>query len=120
MILHISDAQELSQALATGEIRTPSLDTQGFVHCSDFGTMHLPANRIYAGRTGLKLLVVDPALVPAPVRWEAADPPQPGGPLFPHVYGPIPMTAVVGTHDLPPAADGTFGLPTALADSKAT
>jgi uncharacterized protein (DUF952 family) len=120
MILHISDAQERSQAFASGEIRTPSLDTQGFVHCSDFGTMHLPANRIYAGRTDLTLLVVDPALVPAPVRWEAADPPQPGGPLFPHVYGPIPMTAVVGTHDLPPDEDGTFHLPAALADSKAT
>jgi uncharacterized protein (DUF952 family) len=120
MILHISDQPEWEQALATGEIRTPSLAAQGFVHCSDFGTMHLPANAIYTGRTGLRLLVVDPALVPAPVRWEAADPPQPGGPLFPHVYGPIPLTAVVGTHDLPPAADGTFRLPAALADTRAT
>jgi uncharacterized protein (DUF952 family) len=120
MILHISDPAEYEQTLATGEVRTPSLDTQGFVHCSDPGTMHLPANALYAGRTGLKLLVIDPALVPVPVRWEAADPPQPGGPLFPHVYGPIPLAAVVGTHELPPAADGTFHLPAALAEREAT
>lgn len=118
MILHIAGREEWAQALADGEIRPPSLTEQGFAHCSDFGTVHLPANAFYAGRTDLLLLVVDPALVPSPVRWEPGDPPQAGGPWFPHVYGPIPVTAVVGTHEFRPDRDGTFRLPAAIADTR--
>jgi uncharacterized protein (DUF952 family) len=124
VILHIAGREEWAQALADGEIRTPSLAGQGFVHCSDYGTVHLPAGAFYAGRTDLLLVVVDPALVPSPVRWEPGDPPrqgeplQPGGPWFPHVYGPIPVTAVVGTHEFPPNPDGTFRLPAAIAGTE--
>lgn len=113
MILHIASRQEWEQALAAGEIRPASLAEQGFVHCSDPGTVRLPANAFYAGRTDLLLLVIDPATVP--VRWEPADPPQPDGPWFPHVYGPIPISAVVRRHDFPPGPDGVFELPAALA-----
>ncbi len=115
MILHIAGRDEWAAARADGECRPPSLAGQGFTHCSDFGTVRLPANAYYAGRTDLVLLVIDPALVPSPVRWEPGDPPQPGGPWFPHVYGPIPVTAVVAEHDFPPTADGTFELPAVLA-----
>ncbi|HVV22087.1 MAG TPA: DUF952 domain-containing protein [Pseudonocardiaceae bacterium] len=114
MILHITDRESWQQALAAGEVRAPSLAEQGFVHCSDPGTVHLPANALFAGRTDLVLLVVDPAQVPAAVRWEPGDPPVPGGPWFPHVYGPIPVTAVVAAHEFPPDADGTFRLPTGI------
>jgi uncharacterized protein (DUF952 family) len=112
VILHISGRDEWQQALAAGEVTADSLATQGFVHCSDIGTVHIPANRLYTGRTDLLLLVIDPDQVP--VRWELGDSEQPGGPWFPHVYGPIPTSAVVATHDFPPGADGTFHLPAAL------
>jgi uncharacterized protein (DUF952 family) len=120
VILHIASRSDWRQALADGEIRTLSLATQGFVHCSDPGTVHVPANAIYRGRGDLLLLVVDPTLVPSPVRWEPGDPPQPGGPWFPHVYGPIPVSAVLGTHEFPADPDGEFHLPAAIADSAAT
>jgi uncharacterized protein (DUF952 family) len=113
VILHIASRADWAQALAAGEVRPASLATQGFAHCSDYGTVHVPANARFAGRTDLLLLVVDPAAVP--VRWEAGDPPIEGGPWFPHVYGPIPVSAVVATHEFAPAADGTFRLPAALA-----
>lgn len=113
MILHIVTKNEWSQALARGELRPPSLAEAGFVHCSDFGTVHIPANQRYAGHTDLLLAVVDPARVPT--RWEAGVPPIPGGPWFPHVYGPIPTSAVVATHDFPPDEHGEFHLPAALA-----
>jgi uncharacterized protein (DUF952 family) len=112
MILHIISRDEWRQAAAAGEVTADSLATQGFVHCSDIGTAHLPADIRFAGRTDLLLLVIDPDQVP--VRWEPGDPPISGGPWFPHVYGPIPTSAVVATHDFPPAADGTFQLPAAL------
>jgi uncharacterized protein (DUF952 family) len=112
MILHIASRAEWQAARTAGEIRTGSLAERGFVHCSDFGTVHLPANAFYPGRTDLLLLVIDPAQVP--VRWEPGVPPVPGGPWFPHVYGPIPVAAVRATHDFRPDADGGFHLPAAL------
>ncbi len=112
MILHIVARADWP----ADEVRAPSLDTEGFVHCSDPGTVHLPANRLYAGRTDLLLLEVDPARVGVPVRWEPASPPIPGGPWFPHVFGPIPAAAVVAAHEFPPNPDGSFTLPLALSD----
>jgi uncharacterized protein (DUF952 family) len=117
VIMHIISHTDWTAARAAGECRPPSLAEQGFVHCSDPGTVHLPANTFYRGRSDL-LLVIDPTKVP--VRWEPGDPPQPGGPWFPHVYGPIPLDAVVATHEFPPSADGTFRLPAALAEVEAT
>ena len=120
MILHIISRHELSACVADGEYRAPSLADVGFTHCSDPGTVHLPANALYAGRTDLLLMVIDPALLTVPVRWEPGDPPQPGGPWFPHVYGPISMSAVLSVLEFPSRADGTFQLPTALAEARAT
>src|SRR3982074_711234 len=111
MILHITSRQDF---LPGEPYRAASLDTEGFVHCSDFGTVHLPANRLFAGRTDLVLLEIDPAKLAVPLRWEPGAPPSPHGVWFPHVYGPIPATAVLAVHDFPPSADG-FHLPAALA-----
>ncbi|WP_424183711.1 DUF952 domain-containing protein [Actinokineospora sp. G85] len=86
----------------------------GFVHCSDPGSVLIPARRLFAGRRDLLLLEIDPALVGVPVRWEPGDPPEPGGPWFPHVYGPIPASAVVAVHDFPCDGEG-FRLPESLA-----
>lgn len=115
MILHIAGRDEWARARTDGECRPASLAEQGFTHCSDPGTVHLPANAFYAGRDDLLLLVIDPARVGSPVCWEPGVPPQPGGPWFPHVYGPIPVSAVVAVHDFPPSSDGTFVLPPAIA-----
>lgn len=117
MILHICGRDEwppVAREAQHSEYRPSSLDTEGFVHCSDFGTVHLPAGRFYAGRTDLVLLVVDPDLVDVPIRWERPDGPA-DMPWFPHVYGPIPQRAVVAVHDFPLGPDGVFVLPAALA-----
>jgi uncharacterized protein (DUF952 family) len=116
VILHIIGRADWAQAQAMGAHHAASLADVGFTHCSDPGTVHLPAQTVYAGRTDLLLLEIDPALVDAPVRWEAAVPPAPVPLFFPHVYGPIPVDAVIGVHDFPPADDGTFHLPASLAE----
>lgn len=110
MILHITSRAEYRPG---ADVRAASLDTEGFVHCSDFGTVHLPANRLFAGRDDLLLLVIDPGKLDVPLRWEPGAPPDPKGAWFPHVYGPIPASAVVAVHDFP-AQPGGFELPAAL------
>lgn len=110
MILHITTRDEYDPGKP---YRAPSLETEGFVHCSDFGSVHLPANRLFAGRTDLVLLEIDPSKLDVPLRWEPGVPPDPNGAWFPHVYGPIPQSAVVAVHDFPPGENG-FVLPESL------
>ena len=43
------------------------------------------------------LLFVDPARLSDPVRFEPGVPGDPASMRFPHLYGPLPVTAVVGT-----------------------
>jgi uncharacterized protein (DUF952 family) len=113
-ILHFCRADAWAQAQASGEYREDTLATEGFIHCSTAAQVHVPANALARGRTDLVLLEVDPARVPSPVRWEAGDPPDPDAGVFPHVYGPIPVDAVVAVHDFPPEPDGTFTAPAHL------
>jgi uncharacterized protein (DUF952 family) len=113
MILHVCGRADWQATDRAAGYRPDSLRAVGFVHCSDPGTVHLPATRLFRGRTDLVLLVIDPGRLDAPVRWEPGDPPDPGGPWFPHVYGPIPVAAVVAVHDLHPLPDGGFRLPEA-------
>jgi uncharacterized protein (DUF952 family) len=111
VILHISTRAEYEPGKP---LEPASLATEGFVHCSDYGTVHLPANRLFAGRTDLVLLQIDPSALGVPLRWEPGVPPSKDGAWFPHVYGPIRPSAVVAVHDFPPSPEG-FRLPEALA-----
>lgn len=116
MILHVCTAAEWAEFGDQERYRAPSLGDVGFVHCSDPGTVHLPAGAYYRGRTDLLLLRIDPARLDVTLRWEPGDPPHPAGIWFPHVYGSIPRAAIVEVHEFPPEPDGSFVLPAALAN----
>jgi uncharacterized protein (DUF952 family) len=95
--------------LAAGDVYVAdSLASQGFIHCSPRDHVHVPATLRARGRTDLVVLEIDESRLPAPAVWEDGDPPDPGGRQFPHVYGPIPVAAVVAVLALPPQPDGTF------------
>jgi len=110
-ILHFCPEALWRQAQAVGEYTGDTLDTEGFIHCSTAEQVHRPANALCRGRTDLVLLEIDEARLPAPPRYEPGDPADPAAECFPHVYGPIPVTAVVAVHRFAPGPDGTFSLP---------
>ncbi|MDQ3715126.1 MAG: DUF952 domain-containing protein [Actinomycetota bacterium] len=91
-----------------GRYVAEALLRDGFVHCSDPGTVHLPANRLYAERTDLVLLQIDPERLSVPVRWEPGINEDPAGPWFPHVYGEIALDAVVAVLPFVPNEGGGF------------
>ncbi|MGW4599677.1 DUF952 domain-containing protein [Streptomyces sp. NPDC004457] len=98
-ILHITERSLWEAARARGSYerstRGRSLQEEGFIHCSTREQLPRIADFLYGGYDGpdeLVVLVVDPARVGAPVRYESA---EPGGEEFPHVYGPVPPEAVV-------------------------
>ncbi|WP_261565066.1 DUF952 domain-containing protein [Frankia gtarii] len=114
--------------------RPVSLGTEGFIHFSTPEQIVGTANRFYAGRDDLLLVVVDPQRLTAPLRWEppaavvpaapvatASVPPAAAtasgpatGELFPHLYGPIDAGAVAAVIPFPPGSDGTFSVPPTL------
>ncbi len=107
-LVHLCSADDWRTAQDAGEHRPASLATSGFVHLSTPEQVHLPANRLYAGRTDLVLLRIDPARLSSPVRWEPGVPADPMGMEFPHLYGPLPVEAVISVTSYRPDADGRF------------
>lgn len=111
VLVHLCGREEWSRARERGGIQpdAPGPDERSrFIHLSTPEQVHLPANRLFRGRDGLVLLHIDPALLDAPVRWEAGVATDPESMLFPHLYGPLPARAVIGVTAYPPAPDGTF------------
>jgi uncharacterized protein (DUF952 family) len=90
------------RADASAPISSPTLETQGFVHCSpDVHTTLAVANTLYRDADEpMVALELDAAALSAPVRWEAADPTPPEGVsddvLFPHVFGALERSAITG------------------------
>ena len=74
LLLHLTTPAEWRAALAAGAVAPPSLAEVGFVHLSTPAQVHLPADRLFAGRDDVVLLVVDPARLHAPVRFEPGVP----------------------------------------------
>lgn len=108
ILVHLCSAAEWASAQMSGALRPESLASAGFVHLSTPQQVHLPANRLYRGRTDLVLLQVDPAKAQAPVQWEPGVPGDPESMLFPHLYGPLPVAAVIGVTQYRPGPDGAF------------
>ncbi len=108
MLLHIIGTDDLRAARETGEIVTPSLAEEGFIHCSYENQVLTPANQRFSGRYDLVLLVLDPRLISSPLVVEDS---YGSGTEFPHVYGPIPVDAIIRIVEFPPTTDGSFDLP---------
>jgi len=107
-LVHLCTVDEWATAQRQGAHRPPSLTDVGFVHLSAPGQVHLPANRLYAGRRDLVLLRIDAARLTSPVRWEPGLPTDPDGMVFPHLYGELPVAAVIRVTSYVPRDDGTF------------
>lgn len=116
MIYHITSRSAWGEARQNGEYLAESLETEGFIHCST-GAQVLPvAEKYYLGQHGLLLLMIDPARLSSDLKWEppSGGTPPPGvpeGDLFPHIYGPINLNAVVKAVDLESNPDGNYDLP---------
>jgi uncharacterized protein (DUF952 family) len=79
----------------------------GYIHFSTARQVRETAARHFAGVTGLVLLVIDTGRLGSPLRWEPAR----GGDLFPHLYAPLAMDAVLDAHPLPLGPDGAHAFP---------
>ena len=108
LLVHLCGLDEWSRARASGEIRPDASGGGQFIHLSAPEQVHLPANRLYRSRGDMVLLHIDPARLDSEVRWEPGVATDPESMLFPHLYGPLPVEAVIGVTAYRPGPDGTF------------
>jgi uncharacterized protein (DUF952 family) len=79
----------------------------GFIHLSAAGQLSGTIDKHYRNQTSLVLVAVDLLRLGDAVRWELSR----GGDLFPHLYGVLPLIAVVGVAPMQRHPDGTVKLP---------
>jgi uncharacterized protein (DUF952 family) len=117
-ILHLASNDAWLAAVNHGSYHADSLSTEGFIHCSKPSQIVDVADTFYRGQGGLVLLVIDPSKLAPELQWEPPAEPEPThareGELFPHIYGPLNLDAVVKVLPFEPGADGTFSLPSDL------
>ena len=107
-IFHMARAAEWRNAEARGRYPGSAEDKKdGFIHFSAAEQVRESAAKHRTGEAGLILVACDPELLGEPLKWEEAR----GGQSFPHLYGDIPMTAVLWTAPLPLNADGVHIFP---------
>ena len=94
-ILHVA------QGTAWGKGEDPygpdGWEAEGFIHCCTAAQLEAVLARHFPDRSGLVVLEIDPERLEAAVEWEDT---SGSGEMFPHIYGPIPRSAVMATTTL--------------------
>jgi uncharacterized protein (DUF952 family) len=86
---------------ASGQFDGSPFDARsGFVHCSSRAQVGSTAKRFFSEEPALVVLALDTQVLGDAVRWEPAS----NGEQFPHVYGSLPLSAVVTMYSIPGAA----------------
>ncbi len=96
MIYHLTEpdrwARSQAEGVHTGSSRGIELADEGFIHCSTAEQWPVVRGLFYADVDQLLLLHIDESLVGSEVVYEQlGDAPA----EFPHIYGPLPLSAVV-------------------------
>src|SRR3984957_164497 len=103
IVFKIVATEEWAAAEAAGVFTGASVDrADGFIHFSTAEQAPETAAKWFAGRDDLTLAAIDAEALGKDLRWE----PSRGGALFPHLYGPLSMSAVVWSRPLPLGSDG--------------
>jgi glutathione S-transferase len=108
-IFHITTDADWARAQAEGaysaSTRGRTLAQVGFVHCAFEEQVAAVANSFFRGVAKLVVLRIAIDKLDAEVRYEDL---EGGNVLFPHVYGPLNLDAVVAIMPLARGRDGTF------------
>lgn len=81
---------EYQHAKVAGALTRSSLDSEGFIHACAKSQLARVSNKHYVNVADLLVLSVQKDKVSVEIKWEPAT-----GGLYPHIYGPMNMDAVV-------------------------
>ena len=102
LIYKVADRGLVESATASGTFHGAPIDlADGFIHFSTASQLRDTLRLHFAGQGDLMLLAIRVSALDD-LRWE----PSRGGQLFPHLYGSLPVEAVIRVDDLPLGPDG--------------
>ena len=108
IVYKVMSAVEAQQMQRDGVFHGSHADiADGYIHLSCGSQLAETLDKHFSGVEGLVLAAVDLLRLGDTVRWE----PSRGGQLFPHIYGPLPIGAVVSVGAVERTADGAVRLP---------
>ncbi len=92
IIYHVTTKQEWEIALQNGFYEAPSLQLEGFIHCSKAEQVQGVLERYFTGKTDLVKLVIDISKLKNKLQFDFS---PSVNEEFPHVYGTINIDAVI-------------------------
>jgi uncharacterized protein (DUF952 family) len=104
-IFHLAPTTEIERAARAGVYRPARLETDGFIHCSHAHQVQAVADRLFRDVPALTLLEIETDHLEARMIEEGTQE------RFPHIYGPLPMSAVISVRELTRGSDGRFKMP---------
>ena len=111
LIYKICDEDSWRRAEAAGRFDGAPVDlADGYIHFSTAAQLRATAEKHFAGRSRLVLVAVEADALGPALRYE----PSRGGDLFPHLYAPLPLSAVRWAVALPVGEDGRHVSPDAI------
>lgn len=106
ILFHICPWEEWKRAKRQRRYEPESLAVEGFIHAATAADIKKIAKLFFGNRANLVILLIDRELIASLVKEEVAKHQRLRGKTFPHIYGPIPIKAVVDV--IPIAAFGLF------------
>lgn len=108
IIYKIATQAQWAEAERAGVFVGAPIDlSDGFIHFSTANQAKETAAKHFAGQDDLKLVAVDAAKLGEALKYEVSR----GGDLFPHLYAPLDLSAVIWVKDMPLGPDGAHAFP---------
>jgi uncharacterized protein (DUF952 family) len=105
ILFHFAARRDWAEALSHTEYRAPSLASEGFIHCATRAQIPGVIQRHLRTRTDLVRLTLDASRLEPWLRYEWSEASRDD---YPHVYGPIPVAAVIAVELFEPT-DADYG-----------
>ena len=96
-IFHISEKIQWEAAKGAFEYHGDTLVKDGFIHCCSFEQLEGVLEKWFAGKHDLVLVEIDPDKIISSIKFENL---EGGEELFPHIYGPINLAAVISEKEI--------------------
>lgn len=100
-LFHFADPADWQAAQSQGEYLPSSFAAEGFIHCATEAQIPGVVQRHLRGRGPRVRLQLDPAVLRELLKWEWS---SASGDLYPHLFAPIPLSAVLAAEPFDPDA----------------
>jgi uncharacterized protein (DUF952 family) len=104
-VYRILQLDEWQRFQADGKFEGSALDrADGFIHLSESAQVADTLRTHFRPDSAIRIAAIATGVVAGQLRWEISR----GGEIFPHLYGPLPLRAVIGSASLIPNDLGSW------------